>query len=283
MPDIGFVNGRFMPLAEATIPVEDRGYQFGDGIYEVIRTYRGVPFQLEAHVARLEQSAKAIELPLPCRTSEWSRYVGEGLRLAEYPECKVYIQLTRGVAPRDHLFPAHASATVVMTVRNMPEPDQSMYDAGVEVITVEDLRWGRCDIKTINLLPNVLARQLAREAGAFEAILVRDGEVTEGAVSNVMMVRAGVLVTPPAGPRILSGVTRGVVLDLARKGGMAVEERTLTVDELRTAEEVFLTGTTVEVLPAVRVDRAPVGAGRPGELTRLLSARFRSLVGLGTS
>jgi len=278
MPDIGFLNGRFMPLAEAMVPVEDRGYQFGDGVYEVIRTYRGVPFQLEAHLARLERSAGAIGLPLPFRTSEWLGYVTEGIRLAGYAESKVYLQLTRGVAPRDHLFPVGTPPTAVMTVREMRSLDPVLCATGVPVITVEDLRWGRCDIKSVNLLPNVMARQQAKEAGAFEAIFVRAGEVIEGAVSNVMMVRSGVLVTAPADERILSGVTRAVVLDLARKEGIPVEERAIRVEELRGADEIFLTGTTVEILPVISVDSVTVGTGRLGELTRLLSHRFRSSV-----
>ena len=279
MPDIGFVNGRFMPLAEALVPVEDRGYQFGDGVYEVVRTYRGAPFQLEAHLARLEQSATSIELPLQFRRSEWTAYVVEGIRLAEYTECKVYIQLTRGVAPRDHFFPASAAPTAVMTIREMRDLMPGLQAHGAQVIVVNDLRWGRCDIKSVNLLPNVMARQQAKEAGAFEAVLVRGGEVTEGAVSNVVIVRSGVLITPPTGPWILAGVTRAVVLDLARKEGIPVEERPVRVDELRAADEVFLTGTTVEILPVVRVDGTAIGKGCPGELTTLLRARFRTLVG----
>ena len=278
MPDIGFLNGRFMPLEKAVVPVEDRGYQFGDGVYEVIRTYHGVPFQLEAHVARLERSARAIGLPMPFRTSEWLGYVAEGIRLAGYADSKVYIQLTRGVAARDHLFPVGTPPTAVMTVRQMRSLDPVLCANGVSAITVEDIRWGRCDIKSVNLLPNVMARQQAKEAGAFEAIFVRAGEVTEGAVSNVMLVRAGVLVTTPADERILSGVTRAVVLDLTRKEGIPVEERAIRVEELRGADEIFLTGTTVEILPVIGVDGVAVGTGKPGELTRLLSHRFRSSV-----
>lgn len=278
MPDVGFIDGRFMPLAEAKVPVEDRGYQFADGVYEVIRTYRGVPFQVEAHLSRLERSAKAIGLSLPFSTSEWSAYVREGIHLAGHVECKVYIQLTRGVAPRDHSFPTNTPPTAVMTVREMTELAPGLRAAGVDVITVDDLRWRRCDVKSINLLPNVMARQQAREAGAFEAIFVRNGEVSEGAVSNVMAVRSGILVTPASGPWILSGVTRAVVLELARKEGIPVEERTLSADELRSSDEIFLTGTTVEVLPVVRVDQASVGSARPGEIANLLSARFRGLV-----
>lgn len=279
MPDIGFVNGQFMPLAEAKVPVEDRGYQFGDGVYEVIRTYRGVPFRLEAHLARLERSAKAITLSLPFGTGDWVQYVAEGLRLAGYAECKIYMQVTRGVAPRDHAMPADLSPTVVMTLREMRELDEEVRHAGVEAMTMEDLRWGRCDIKSINLLPNVLARQRAKQAGAFEAILLWNGEVTEGAVSNIMTIQSGVLRTPPLGRRILEGVTRGVVLELARNAGVSVEERRLDAQELRAADEVFLTGTTVEVMPVVRLDSAPVGDGCPGAVTRMLRARFQGLVG----
>lgn len=279
MPDIGFLNGLFMPLGETMVLVEDRGYQFGDGVYEVIRTYHGRPFQLDAHLARLERSARAIELPMPFQTHEWQGYVAEGIRRGGYPESKVYIQLTRGVAPRDHLFPVAVRPTAVMTVREMQPLDSTLRAAGVGAITVEDLRWGRCDIKSVNLLPNVMGRQRAKESGAFEAIFVRGGEVTEGAVSNVMLVRGRVLITAPEGTRILSGVTRAIVLGLARKEGVSVQERAVGLDELHGADEIFLTGTTVEVLPVVRLDGAVVGTGKPGELTGLLSARFRSSLG----
>ncbi len=279
MPEIGFLNGGFMPLAEAMVPVEDRGYQFGDGVYEVIRTYRGVPFYLEAHLARLERSAKAIQLTVSYQAREWTEYIARGIRLGGYAESKIYIQLTRGVAPRDHVFPAAVRPTVVMTIREMRPLERALRAEGVEVVTGEDLRWGRCDIKSVNLLPNVMARQRAKEAGAFEALFVRDGKVTEGAVSNVMLVRGGTVVTAPEGPHILSGVTRGIVLSLARKEGVPVEERDIRLEELRRADEVFLTGTTVEVLPVVRVDGVLVGSGKPGPLTARLSARFQECVG----
>jgi D-alanine transaminase len=278
MPDIGFVNGRFMPLEQAMVPVEDRGYQFGDGVYEVIRTYGGIPFQLEAHMARLERSAQAIGLPVPYDLRQWRAFVTEGIRLGGYRDSKVYIQLTRGVAPRDHPFPVGGSPTTVMTVREMRPLAPSLRSTGVEAITLEEFRWGRCDIKSINLLPNVLARQRAKEAGAFEAIFVRDGTVTEAAVSNVMAVKAGRVITAPECEQILAGVTRAVVLALARKEGVPVEERFLSLEELRDADEVFLTGTTVEVLAVVRVNGAPIGTGKPGEITGLLGGRFAGSV-----
>lgn len=281
MPDIGFVNGRFLPLAEATVSVEDRGFQFGDGVYEVIRTYHGRPFQLDAHLARFERSAAAIELMLPWSIQQWAAYVRDGIERSGYPESKVYLQLTRGAAPRDHAFPASAKPTAVMTVREMKPVDPAIQKAGVSVITMDDWRWGRCDIKSVNLLPNVMARQKAKQAGAFEAVFVRQGQVTEGAVSNVMVVKAGRVLTAPEGEQILSGVTRTLVLELARKEGLPVEERFVTRDELLHADEVFLTSTTIEVLPVIRVDGTaigPGGSGKPGPVTQRLQAAFRRFV-----
>jgi D-alanine transaminase len=279
MPDIGFVNGRFMPLEEATVPVEDRGFQFGDGIYEVIRTYHGQPFQLDAHLARLEWSARAIELPLPWNLQQWAAYVRDGIKRSGHAESKVYLQLTRGVAPRDHVFPAAARPTAVMTVREMRTIEPALQASGVAVMTMDDWRWGRCDIKSVNLLPNVLARQKAKQAGAFEALFIRNGQVTEGSVSNVMVVKAGRLLTAPKGEQILSGVTRTIVLDLARKEGLPVEERFATRDELFHADEIFLTGTTVEVLPVIRVDGKPVSNGKPGPVSQKLQAVFQRSIG----
>ena len=274
MPDIGFLNGAFMPLDDVKVSIEDRGFQFGDGVYEVVRTYGGVPFQLDAHLERLERSARAIYLSMP-GGSRWKDWVLEGIKRSGYSECKVYLQVTRGAAPRDHLFPSRVAPTIVMSIREMRALDPILRRTGVAVVTMEDLRWGRCDIKSVALLPNVLARQRASEAGAFEAILVRQGMVTEGAVSNVMIVRDGRVITPPEGPHILSGVTRRLVVDQAREAGISVEERNIGLDEFRHAEEVFLTGTTVEVLSVVRIDDATVGSGRPGRLTERLSSLFK--------
>lgn len=279
MPDVAFVNGTFMPLAEATVSIEDRGFQFGDGVYEVIRTYQGRPFALDAHLARLERSAAALDLMPSYSRLEWTGHILEGIRRAAYPEAKIYMQLTRGVAPREHTYPADVAPTVVMTVRELHLLDKSVQEAGVEAMTTEDIRWGRCDIKSVNLLANVFARQQAKQARAFEAILVKKGLVTEGAVSNVMVVQGGTVVTAPEGPRILSGVTRAVVLELARSGGLPVQERCISQAELYSADEVFLTGTTVEVLAVVRVDGRVIHDGRPGPITRRLAAGFTGLVG----
>jgi D-alanine transaminase len=279
VPDVAFVNGAFMLLAEAKVSIEDRGFQFGDGIYEVVRTYKGRPFALDAHLTRMERSAMALDLTQPYSKSEWTDHVLEGIRRAVYPEAKIYIQVTRGVAPRDHAYPVEVSPTVVMTVREFHPLDRSVQSAGVEAMTTEDIRWGRCDIKSINLLANVLARQQAKQAQVFEAILIKAGLVTEGAVSNVMVVKGGVVVTAPEGPRILSGVTRAVVLDLALSEGLPVQERFVSQADLYDADEVFLSGTTVEVLAVVRIDGKIIGDGRPGPITQRLAARFTSRVG----
>ncbi|HXV68924.1 MAG TPA: D-amino-acid transaminase [Nitrospira sp.] len=279
MPDIAFVNGRFLPLKDATVSVDDRGFQFGDAVYEVIRTYRGVPFELAAHLQRLDRSAAALSLPQPYSRGEWTQWIQRGLSQAGYQEAKVYIQITRGVAPRDHVFPSAATPTVVMTIQEFHPLALRVRQDGVTAATCEDLRWGRCDIKSVNLLANVLAREEAKKAGVFEAILVKDGVVTEGSVSNVMAVQSGTIVTAPEGPRILSGVTRTVILSLAKQEGMPVEERFLSVDSLYTSDEVFLTGTTLEVLGVVRIDGKSIGSGQPGPVTKTLAARWALLTG----
>ena len=279
MPEMALINGRFLPLAEASVSIEDRGFQFGDGVYEVIRTYGGRPFKLDVHLARLDRSADAIGLRQPYSRERWTDYITEGLRLAAFPESKIYLQLTRGVAPRDHAYAPDLQPTVVMTIRELRPLAAAVQAAGVEAMTIEDIRWGRCDIKSINLLANVLARQQAKQAGVFEAILVKDGQVTEGSVSNVVVVENRTLVTAPQGPRILSGVTREVALALAKQEGFDVQERYPSRELLYAASEVFLTGTTVEVLGVVRVDGKPIGGGEPGPVTRTLAKRFDELTG----
>ena len=279
MPNVAFVNGTFMPLAEATVSIEDRGFQFGDGIYEVIRTYKGRPFSLDAHLARLDRSAAALELTQPYSRAEWTQHILEGIQRAAYTEAKIYLQITRGVAPRDHAYSDEATPTVVMTVREFHPLDRLVQAIGVDAMTTEDIRWGRCDIKSVNLLANVLARQQVRHARVFEAILVNAGLVTEGAISNVMVVQGGTVLTAPEGPRILSGVTRAVVFDLALSEGLSIQERFVSQGDLYKADEVFLTGTTVEVLAVVRIDGKVIRDGRPGPITQQLAASFTRRVG----
>jgi len=279
MPDVAFVNGRFLPWNEATVSIDDRGFQFGDGVYEVVRTYRGQPFELEAHLDRLNRSTQELRITQPYQRTQWIQWIEEGLSRAGYREAKVYIQITRGAAPRDHAFPVDTPPTVVMTIRELHPLDSEMRRTGVVACTCEDLRWGRCDIKSLNLLGNVLAREEARKARVFEAILVKDGLVTEGSLSNVMAVQSGTVVTAPEGPRILSGVTRTVVLRLAKQQYIPVEERFLSVEALYQAEEVFLTGTTIEVVGVISIDGRIIGSGQPGPITQKLAAGWVRLTG----
>lgn len=278
MPNIAYVNGHFSVLEEATISIEDRGFQFGDGVYEVVRTYGGAPFRLYDHLSRLESSARAVSIPIPLSRTDWEALIREGVQRSELASCLVYIQLTRGVAPRAHLFPSPAKPTVVMTFREIPEPDGALHLQGVPVIILPDLRWGRCSIKSLNLLANVLAKQEARDAGAVEAILVKDGLVTEGCTSNVCLVRDGTLITPRLSDQLLAGVTRAVVLELARKHGIIVDEREVPEAELTRADELFLIGTTIEVLPVSTLNGVPVRDRVPGPVTHAVSDAFRRCI-----
>ena len=274
MSDIAYLNGEFMKLAEAFVPIEDRGFQFGDGVYEVIRVYRHVPHLLREHLDRLKLSAASIHLDDRLSYDEWERIVRDGIDRSGYAEAKVYIQVTRGVSPRDHRFPLAAPVTRVMTVREMEPDDCRLRETGVATITVPDIRWNRCDIKSLNLLPNILAKQQATRAGAFEALFVRDGQVFEGSSSTVMAIRDIGLHTPPEGPRILSGITRDWVLNLAREDGIPVHEEPLSMETLLSAREVFLTGTTIELIPVVTVDDHRIGDGQPGTMYRRLYQKF---------
>lgn len=277
MPDVAFVNGRFLPWKDATVSIDDRGFQFGDGVYEVVRTYQGQPFELEAHLDRLNRSAQELRITQPYLRTQWVRWIEQGLSQAGYREAKVYIQITRGAAPRDHAFPVDTPPTVVMTIRELHPLESETRRVGVTACTCEDLRWGRCDIKSLNLLGNVLAREEAKKARVFEAILVKDGLVTEGSLSNVMAVQSGTVVTAPEGPRILSGVTRTVVLGLAKQQHIPVEERFLSVEALYQADEVFLTGTTIEVVGVISIDGRTIGSGQPGPITKQLAAGWALL------
>ena len=277
MPEIAFVDDRFMPLSEARVSVEDRGFQFGDGVYELLRAYGGRLFRPLEHLARLERSAGALGIPLPYPRDRWMAVLSEAVARSRYAEAKVYIQVTRGVAPRDHAPPKGVAPTVVVTVRAFVGPAPELYTRGADVITVPDIRWARCDIKSIGLLANVLAKQQARESGVFEALFVRDGFALEGSTSNVVVIKAGVLLTPPEGPLLLSGVTRQVTLELAQEAGIPVKEQAVTEADLYACDELFLTSTTVELLPVAQVNGRPIGPGVPGPVTSLLSARFDSL------
>jgi D-alanine transaminase len=280
--DTVYLNGAWLPRDRAVVSVDDRGFLFGDGVYEVLRAVEGRCIDGERHFQRLSRSLAELELPDPASSGIDLPAIGRELLerqdLAARGEAVLYIQVTRGSAPRRHAFPPAGTPPTVF-VAATPFLPKSERAAGVAVITRPDIRWYRCDIKSVNLLPNVLANQRASERGAYEAILVRDGVVTEATHSSVFAVLDGVLRTHPNGPAILPGITREVVLELAAAEGMEISETALTTAELARAEEVLLTGTTTDVMPVTSIDGRNVGMGTPGSLTRrlgaLLDARMR--------
>lgn len=280
MTDVVFLNGRFLPRTEATVSIDDRGFLFGDGVYEVVRVARGSFVEAERHLRRLRRSLRAIGLPaLQIEPLAVAKELLSRNRLAQ-GDAVVYLQVSRGAAQRQHAFPPTPVApTVLMTVTPFQSRPQ-LAERGAAAITQPDLRWSRCDIKSVNLLPNVLAAQRAAEAGAFEAILLRDGVVTEATRSNVFAVLGGVIRTHPTGPLILPGVTREVVLELAAEARLSVSEEVLTAAELERADEVFVTGTTSDVMPVVTLDGRRVGNGAPGpvatQLAQLLAQRIEA-------
>ncbi|MEE3335593.1 MAG: D-amino acid aminotransferase, partial [Candidatus Latescibacterota bacterium] len=266
---------------EAVISIEDRGFQFADGVYEVVATYRGQPYAIDEHMRRLQRSLGEIRVdydvePLP-------PLVEEGIKRSGFDEALVYIQVTRGVAPRHHEFPAASpTPTVVMTVKQLQRPDPILHENGVSVISTRDLRWKRCDIKSIALLPNILAKQLAYEAGAYEALLIDDaGHVTEGSSTSSFLVKGGVVYTTPAGSRILPSITRRVLVELIQKLNIPLQEANSPLDEYRSADEVFLAGTTTEAMPVVAIDDTQIGGGEPGPVTRRIREAFVSSVRSG--
>jgi D-alanine transaminase len=273
MPALAYVNGRYGPLADAAVSIEDRGLQFGDSIYEVIAVLNRRPLDGAAHWARLARGAAELGLKgVPAAPV----LAGIGARLfarARLSDGLLYVQVTRGAAPRDHGFP-NTRPTLLMTARRFDFRQRlAQLETGVALVSRPDIRWGRCDIKTTNLLPAVLAKQAAREAGAFEAMFVTaDGTVTEGGSTNLWMVDAGGTVrTHPATTAILPGIARGSLLRLAREAQIRVEEQAFTLHEARTAPELFLTSTTAPILPVTRLDGAPIGPSTPGPISRRLA------------
>ncbi len=270
-----YLNGTYLPLEEAAISPLDRGFLFADGVYEVIPVYNGHLFRIEEHLQRLDLSLAGIRLANPHDHATW-RDILEGL-LQQHParDQSLYLQITRGVARRDHGFPSDTRPTVfAMSSPLAPLPD-SIREQGVAAITLEDIRWRYCHLKTIALLPNILLRQEALDQHAAEAILVRDGRITEGAASNVFGVSRGRIVTPPKGPTLLPGITRDLVVELARAHDMTVLEADITPADLARAEEIWLTSSTREILPVTRLDGQAVGDGRPGPCWRHMIALYQ--------
>lgn len=276
MSRIAYVDGRYRPHAEAAVHVEDRGFQFADGVYEVIAVRGGRLVDEALHLARLGRSLGELRIASPLGEAALKIVLRETIRRNAVERGSVYLQITRGVAPRDHAFPKAARPTLVVTARRARPPDPRLAEEGVAVVTIPDIRWARCDIKSVALLPNVLGKQQAREAGAFEAWQVDgDGMITEGTSTNAWIIAAdGAVVTHPADRAILNGVTRLALIEVIRREGCRLDERPFTVAEAKAAREAFLTSTTADVLPVVRLDDAPIGNGNPGLLTQRLRAAY---------
>jgi D-alanine transaminase len=276
MSRIAYVNGSYVPQSRACVNIEDRGYQFADGVYEVVHLHRGRFIDEDRHLDRLDRSLREIRIAPPMGRAALRMVLREVARRNRVTEGLLYMQITRGVARRDHAFPQDATPALVVTVRRIPPYPTDVSRWTVRAITQPDQRWARCDIKTVGLLPNVLARQAAREQGAAEAILVdRDGMVTEGAATNFWIVdAAGMLRTRHLDPGILPGCTRGALIALMAEAGIAFEERAFSAEEMRGAREAFITSATSFVKPVVAIDGAQVGDGAVGPVARQLFELF---------
>jgi D-alanine transaminase len=271
-----YLNGAFVPLDEAKISVLDRGFIFGDGVYEVIPVYARRPFRMPHHLARLRRSMDGIGLANPHADDEWERLVAELCLRQPFADQSVYLQVTRGVAKRDHAFPKGVAPTVFMMANPLAVPTREQVEQGVAVITAEDNRWKRCDLKTTSLLGNVLMRQLAAEAGAVETVMFRDGFLTEASASNVLLAIGGTVVAPPTDNLILPGITYDAAVEFAREAGMAVAIRPVRKDEALAADEMWLSSSTKEVLAVTTVDGKPFGGGKPGPVFRRMWDVFQA-------
>jgi D-alanine transaminase len=274
--EIGFINGTFIPINKEVVPIDERGHQFGDGVYEVIRVYHSQPFMLHEHLQRLENSATAIKIKINYSISELEQFIIEGIKKSELSDAEVYIQVTRGMARRNHLFP-DVSPSTSMTIRPARNIPKEQRENGIRVMLMPDERWQNCYIKSLNLLPNILAKQEAVLAGCAEAILVRDGFVTEGSSSNIYVIKEHILYTTPLSKHILHGITRQAVLALASKIGISVVEKEMTPEFLKEGDEAFITSTSIEVLPIIAVDEHIIGIGKPGAITLKLQEWYSYL------
>jgi D-alanine transaminase len=274
-----YLNGRFLPLSEARISPLDRGFLYADGAYEVIPVYSRHPFRVDEHLCRLQASLDGIRLTNPHDAAEWKAIIGRLVADAGFEDQAVYLQITRGADDkRDPCFPPGVPPTVFAFTAPLVYPSAEQRERGVAAFSAPDIRWGRCDLKTVALLPNVLARQFAADLGGAEAILFRDGYLTEGSSSNVFAVRDGTILAPPQDHRVLPGITCQVVLELADMHRAPLEVRPVSEEEVRTADELWLTSSGKEVLAIVTLDGRPVGkgdhAGKPGPVTRRMHAWF---------
>ncbi len=278
MDALANLNGELMPLAEAKVPALDRGFLFGDAVYEVLRLYNGRPWLEDEHYRRLARSLESVRIQ-GVDLERVRRRMRETIAAGPFQEGVIYIQITRGVAPRSHPFPANVTPLELLYVQEFADPYREGREKGACVITHDDIRWDRCDIKSTNLLANVLMMQAAKEAGCVEALLcLADGTLTEGTHTSFFGVLNGTVLTRPSSHDILPGITRSLILRLAGRAGIPVREQAIRRDDLKSVSELFLTGTTSEVLPIIRVDGQAIGNGQPGPITRRLQAAYKEAV-----
>jgi D-alanine transaminase len=273
---IVYLNGELLRVADAKISVLDRGFIYGDGAYELVPVYGRRPFRMAQHLARLQRTLDGIRLPNPHPAGEWQQMIAAVIERQPFPDQAVYLQVTRGVAKRDHAFPKEVSPTVFMMSNPLPTPSREQVERGVAVVTAEDNRWRRCDLKTISLLGNVLMRQLAADAGAAETVMFRDGWLTEASSSNVLLVIDGTIVAPPKDNLILPGITYDAALEFAQDAGLKLEIRPVPRAEALEADEMWLSSSTKEVIAVTTVDGRAFGAGRPGPVFRQMHELFQA-------
>ncbi len=273
---IVYLNGKFVPLAEAHVSVLDRGFIYGDGVYELIPVYGREPFRLPHHLARLQRSLDGIGLANPHSNAQWEAIVRELVARQPFPNQGVYFQVTRGAAKRDHTFPKGVTPTVFMMSNPLATPSREQVEQGVAVVTAEDNRWHRCDLKTISLLGNVLMRQLAADQGAIETVMFRDGFLTEASASNVLVVRDGTILFPPKDNLILPGITFDAAMEFAQDAGIPFAVRPVSREEALSADEMWLSSSTKEVLAVTTVDGKPFAGGRPGPVFRRMWTEFQA-------
>jgi len=274
-PQIVYLNGEFVPLADAKIPVLDRGFIYGDGVYEVVPVYGRRAFRMPQHLARLQYSLDGIRLANPRSNGDWDALIAELIARQPFADQAVYLQITRGVAKRDHAFPAGVTPTVFMMSNPLVVPSREQVERGVAVVTAQDNRWLRCDLKTTSLLGNVLMRQLAVDHDAVETVMFRDGNLTEASASNVMIVRDGRIIAPPKDNLILPGITYDATLEIAKGAGVALDVRAIAHAEAMAADEMWLSSSTKEVLAITTVDGLPFGGGKPGPVFRRVWDAFQ--------
>ena len=263
-----FLNGRIVPLEQANVSVLDRGFIFGDGVYELVPVYSRVPFRLDEHLTRLERSLGEAKIRNPYTRAQWRSHIYQLIDAQSFDDQGVYFQVTRGVAKRDHAFPKNLEPTVFMMSNPLTNPPAAQVEKGGSAVSAQDNRWLRCDIKSISLIGNVLLRQLSAQAEAAETILFRDGKLTEASASNVFIVKNGTIVSPPKSNLILPGITYDVVAELAQANGMPLEFRDVTEAEVRGADELWVTSSSKEVFPIVSLDGRKIGDGKPGPAFR---------------